>query len=60
MKKIIEITLESLDLYEVNTKDVMKYLKDKGIENFRYDDGEDYGGIICLIYEYLNENDINY
>lgn len=60
MKKIIEITLESLDLYDVKTNDVIKYLKEQGVENFKYDDDEDYGSIVCLIYEYLNKNNISY
>ena len=60
MKKLIEFTLEGLDIYDVETKDVMKYLKEQGVSNFRYDDSEDYGSIICLICQYLNENDISY
>ena len=60
MKKVIEITLESLGLYDIKTNDVIKYLKEKGVENFKYDDDEDYGMVVCLIYEYLNENNISY
>ena len=60
MKKLIEYTLESLDLYNVKTNDVAKYLKEKGIENFKYDDDEDYGLVVTMIYEYLNLKNIKY
>lgn len=60
MKKLIEYTLEGLDLYNVKPNDVAKYLKEKGVSNFKYDDDEDYGLVVAMIYEYLNLNNINY
>jgi hypothetical protein len=60
MKKLIEITLEGIDIYHIKTNDVKKYLVERGIKPFRYDDEEDYGEVVGLIYTYLNENNINY
>ena len=60
MLKVIKIELEMMDVWDVKATDIKKYIISKGFENFKYDDNEDYGNIISLVYEYLNENNIKY
>ena len=60
MNKLIEITiLNNFSIVNDNiNKAIRDYLISQDIEDFEYDKDENYNLIIAMIYEWLEENDI--